>query len=549
MKNLGVKFFTKFLAPLVVSVFRVAKNVSNPYVRVIAAILLLAPLTASTITTDTGKSFFSPQPMSAMLAPQTAMFEEFARRTDTDNERFFFSVTPFYTKSNAAKNLRRYFFPGGKDELLIKGSEAGAGADVSGTWLQIMGNNPVDPYGRGDEVGLLYNDIQSKISVNPVYENLGANLNFYKNLSNKVFIAAEIAVVQSKVTHGFTEYGVQNQGMRLATTRLVFNDYTLAPIREEPESRIYSLNATEAFTNPFRNYGKLATNSIKKTDVSDLAVKLGLHLGSGTLFAKIIVPTSQKPTAVYMFEPMAGNNSHLGLGFGGSLGLEKNLTNVTLRLSSGGEYVYLFENTQLRTFDLTNGAWSRYLLMRDIGQRNSVPGANYLTLSTNVTPGHTVNWQANGGMQWKKLSLNIGYNFFFAQDESLSLSSANISNKFNIATGQLLDGGGGVAQAGMSNRFFPTATIVDAAGTYPGGAGANAGVAMADVSAITASNIQLQSAQQPAKLVSQLGISAGVEDMCCGLPVSFNLGYSYNIDHNRTALEGWSMWAQLGLKV
>lgn len=561
-------------------------------------VLACVPTIASAITTQNGKSFFSPQPVSAMLAPQTGMFEDFCRGSrrcfrlrsasydgqdasphhERDDEKmdqenplalrseasrrvsereknddgFFFAATPFFSRSNAGKSLRRYFFPEGKDELVINGSDVAEIPDISGTWLQIMGQDPAV-----GGVGLLFNDFHSKISVNPVYENLGSNFNFYKSFGEHFFVAAELAVLQSKVTHGFAEFDVRNQTDRETTDRINFGGGAGARVRREPESRLYSLNATEAFTNPFWNYGKLATNSIKKEGINDLACKIGLQFKLGSLFVKAVLPTSQKPTAVYMFEPLTGNGSHFGLGFGGTLALEKELTDVTLHLRNGAEYVYLFENTQRRTFDLTNGAWSRYLLMRELNHSNSSPGVNYLTLSSKVTPGHTVNWQTQVGVQLKKLTLNLGYDFYFAQEESVRLSDGNFATQFNVADEQITNQ---ATIAGVANQnipininFIPSATIRDHAGNSAFAVNAvvipTARIDAAVAGAMSASNIQIQTAQQPAKLVSQLGISASFEDVRCGLPLMLSTGYSYNFDHNKTALEGWHMWLQVGLKI
>ena len=508
-------------------------------------LLFLIPMTARATTTTDGKSFFSPQPISTMLAPQTAMFEEFARRHSDGDDRFFLSATPFYTRSNAGKNLRRLFFPGSKDELVIAGSQVPAGTDydVSGTWLQIMGNN-VDIIAN-DQTGIFYNNFQSKISINPFYENLGANFNFYKKLSKYFFITGEVAIVQSKIFHCFGEYNIQNQTTRQITQELIYQDATPSNIRQEPQSRLYSLNATEAFTNPFWQYGKLSTTPLTKEGVSDLALKAGLQFEQGSVFMKMIIPTSQKPTAIYMFEPLTGNGSHIGLGFGGALTVAQEYGDILLSIYNRADYVYLFSNTQLRTFDLTNGSWSRYLLMRELGNVNSDPGVNYLTLSTQVTPGNTLNWQTNIGLQFNKIGLNFGYDFSFANEEHLKLNDNNSTKQFNIASEQLDKG----SLQGVINTFINSATISSPAGILLPRVIATRIIAQADATELTGENINLQSAQQPAKLVSQLNVSIEIEKIWKNLPTTVKAGGSYNIDHNKTSLEGWAIWLQVALKV
>ncbi len=527
---------------------------ARPHAFKVALLLLALPLAGHAITTDSGKSFFSPQPISTTLAPQTSMLEEFARKHGGD-ERFFFSATPFYSKSQAAQNLRRYFLPEGKDELVIAGSDVPAGTnyDVSGTWLKIMGSDVPAALG----LGLLFNNFQSKITVNPVYENLGVNLNFYKNIGTRLFVAAECAVLQSKVTHGFAEYDVHNETTRAVTRDLAYQAAG-GESRFEPESRIYSLNATEAFTNPLWQYGKLAVNPLKQNGISDLGVKAGLRLDLGSLFVKIILPTSQKPTAQYMFEPLTGNGSHLGLGLGGLLELEKELSHATVKFFNMAEYVYLLENTQLRTFDLNNnGPWSRYLIMRELNHKNSTPGVNYLTLNTHVTPGHTFNWQSRLGVKVHKISLNAGYNFSFVDQEALSLSGNNFATQFNIADEQLTDAATDlalvlIADTTISEAFLPNSTIQSPAGNSAGarnGAAIPARIDYIAAGPINASNINIQSAQQPAKLLSQLSLAVGFDEMTNDLPIGVNVGYSYSFDHNKTALAGWAMWLSVGLKV
>jgi hypothetical protein len=504
-------------------------------------LLLLLPLSAHA---DVSKSFFSPQPISTTLAPQTAMFEEFARRADERPELFFFAVTPFFTRSQSGQSLRRSFLPGGKDEVVIKGSEAPGDADISGTWLQIMGRN-----GGGLLHGLMYNDFQSKLSIDPMYENLGVNLNFYKNLTDRIFLTGEVAFVQNKVTHGLRETEVMNETTRQATRQFLLNAHAGALIRAEPVSLQYSLNGVEALSNPLLRYGKLSVDPLKKEGLSDAAFKIGFDVSPGVVFAKIVIPTSQKPTAAYMFEPMTGNGGHLALGVGGSVLLKTAVARTAVEFSGAAEYLYLCENSQRRTFDLINGSWSRYLLMRDVGGLNTVPGVNYLTLQTNVTPGHTLSWNTRASIMFKKIGLHLGYNFYFAQAESLNLSPDNFKQPFNIASAQLINGAVGGFAVGISDSFLPDATIQNDAGSEAGIALADPGVLAANVSPMSGERILLQSAAQQAKLVSQVGISCGGDHVVGGVPLTCKIGYSYTFDHNKTALAGWAAWAQMGFKV
>jgi hypothetical protein len=540
--------------------------------RALAHSLLLILFTSTTgqcqVTTDNGKSYFAPQPIGVMLAPQTSQFEQFCRE-NKDEQRFFIAATPFFSRSNAGKELRRMFLPDGKDELVIAGSEAAnaADADVSGTWLKIMGNDPVS---ADNKVGLLYNNFQSKISVDPLYEQMGTQFNFYTPIAERFFISVDGAFVQSKVMHKLTEVDVQNMTDRVTTNKFLFIanntaiDQTIE--RREPVSSLYSLNATEAFSNQNLLYGKLSTTPLKTEGLSDVNLKAGINFEHGSLFARMQLPTSKKSTAQYMFEPMTGSGSHWGFGLGGNLKLEAGLPSLgaTLQLHNSVDYLYMLENTQRRTFDLAdNGSWSRYLLMRDIGGTNSTPGVNYLTLPATVTPGHTVNWQTRAGLKINKAIINLGYSFYFAEQEKIRVADNAISNKFNIASEQLVDLGAAVVGDNfvLNDRFFPTATIDKKAGNLvravnptPGTdrsplVDATDGEVLTSDRAISVKNLNLQSATQPAKLVSQVSLSVGTEQAWQGMPVSLTAGYSYNLDHNKTALGGWQMWLQCGLAI
>lgn len=126
------------------------------------------------------------------------------------------------------------------------------------------------------------------------------------------------------------------------------------------------------------SYNKISWCPLKRTDLAEIIVRLGRNLIANdrtflSVFARASFQTGNKPRPEYLFAPVVGNGQffELGLGTQGQWRLTHldNPTDVTLLWD--GSFEHLFQNKQLRTFDLCQqGRLSRYLLLKRINLSN-----------------------------------------------------------------------------------------------------------------------------------------------------------------------------------
>ncbi len=120
-------------------------------------------------------------------------------------------------------------------------------------------------------------------------------------------------------------------------------------------------NMTEALNQPEWQFGKISPFAQHKAGVADIELKIGyewiqqepFHLES---YLGILIPTGNKPSGEFLFEPIVGQGHHWGMLFGNATGIE-NLERprkrpAHLRIEYAGHTQYLFRNTQCRSLDL-----------------------------------------------------------------------------------------------------------------------------------------------------------------------------------------------------
>ncbi len=446
-------------------------------------------------------------------------------------------ITPFYIKSFNGADLRHYFFPAGKDALVIQGSTAGNAPDISGTWLKIVGTGVADQ-------ALISNNFQSNFRINPTYEYLGTNLYAHKQIGNfslgHLWGEISLPVAQLTVKHGMSENGVGGNVNQIesivtfqdAVGRNYFDNATL----------LYSVDAATALSQSTRQYQKLSKNPIKQIGLGDTTLRLGLTKKEFQLFARLVLPTSKAPTNEFMFEPQLGNGSHVGLGIGGAWDHSTQLAHIdsTLDVHAQIDGTYLLSNSQMRTFDITSyGAFSRYLVFRAFqdgaGRHPWYPGVNVLTKKTTVSPTGELTAHLNGAITRGNFRFGLSYGFYGAPQENLS-----INDSFSTSYGVAHMIGDGAAHNNISFHNNPRIST-------------HGDVAAAAVPApnkiISTADLDLKSATQPAKATSQFALSCGLQKKLAGDDFGINLASGVTINHTNASLAAWLIALQLTLKL
>ena len=518
----------------------------------------------------TGRSYFQPRlPWSdhaLMLADRKLWVEE----KTASRSHFSFESTAMYEASTSDKDFARYFLPGGKNNLIVQGANVAAGGpapDISATWLQIVGDNVGAPVLVGgpnvvfnndlDNAQLWFNNYSSVISLKPRFERTSATVQLRCN--HKIgcvpwMLAVGLPVAQMRQRMGLSETDVQHQvATRGAVSPLIARSRAgLAAANiglKELMLPQYSLSALEAFSNPNKRYGKINHSVLSATGLGDLSIDFSLDPCSFlTLGVRGEVPTSQKGTAEYLFEPLVGSNGHGTIAAYATV--YKQLfehNDFIFAARAHGQYQAQLPSNELRTCDLlAAGPWSRYLLLLDVDNdpSNGQSGVNFLTRSVRVSSLQNMTLDISADACYKAFSASIGYGICAREQEKLTLRGALPNNLF--IAGQLapVDGAGFAPQvvyAGQKNVSINQ--HINIAQNNLGEPGAS------PILALTNADIDLKSASMPQYLSQKIMATVGYTGRVFKQLVSLHAGGSYEVLHYGNSYNVYSLFTALTLKI
>lgn len=141
-------------------------------------------------------------------------------------------------------------------------------------------------------------------------------------------------------------------------------------------------------------------------------------------------PTGNKSSGEYILEPRIGS-AHTGWGAGisGRTTLWQTRNN-NLEFFGEANYRYQLEAWEKRILGikgvLTDSKYchhvlSPYYLLSKVGHYTLIPAANVLTLDADIRPGSQVDAFALFSYKYKKLAVDLGYNFYWKEEEDVSL--------------------------------------------------------------------------------------------------------------------------------
>jgi hypothetical protein len=307
------------------------------------------------------------------------------------HEQHFFSAQGYFQKS-IGHNVNKSFLIGGN--VFNSVNEKGIG-DICPLWFQTIA--PDDG---------MY---KSSITMNPESFTFGALLQAGFGLTDNIYLVLNTAVAQTQNSIAFDEDVVSPHG--------TVAEYSTIEKSLYDEQRLFA---------------KLPAGSLlKKTGVDDIQVKLLYKKEfASTLITPYLmlgVPTGVGTKGVYLFEPLVGSK-HVQLGLG---------TNVYGKLFEGEEsevyfvneikWYYGLQSEETRSLDLVkNGQWSRFMLLVQEDTPAHVEfAANYTTVPVKVTAGNHLHILTSIHSKKNNLSLEFGTQFFYRQQEKLSLAKTN----------------------------------------------------------------------------------------------------------------------------
>jgi hypothetical protein len=373
----------------------------------------------------TDHTFFTMRPHFQATTPEANLALRASQLVRKDRgHKPIIAVAGYMSFSDDDERLARYFMPYGKTSLYV--SEYNNSVDANRV-------NSVDLEARNFNIETNNGTFASQIIFEPEQQVAGLGIIYWQPISvfengNPRFwfqLSAPFEVVRNRV--GMTENIINDGGGAVDAIGL------------DGGPRVDSMSA--AFEQSTWQYGKIIDNCcwLKKSGIADIEFKLGYNATCSERaqtygYLGMVIPTGNKPTGEYLFEPMVGNNGHWGLMFGGhmSFTIWSDCTDVQHRVSV--EYDlntrFLFSNHQVRTFDLYDKSWSRYMEMyANQGQavaaavaqdpRAGTSGINLMTKCVEVYAHFSTMINTALIYQWHHLMLEGGYNAYARQAEEI----------------------------------------------------------------------------------------------------------------------------------
>ncbi|MFA5306835.1 MAG: hypothetical protein WC365_05285 [Candidatus Babeliales bacterium] len=485
----------------------------------------------------TNKTFLMPRAQGVNLPMEHTSFEEefIPRKLESGKFGATFAITPFFQQSTDHNDTADYFLVHNKSTITLKTDSA---ALAAGGTTHISDDIDINYLYHDYNMNYLY-PYQVNVSLDPEQTVYGARMDYYQNLG--VILKNLYLKIDAPIVH------VENDPELLvdhASAHATAN-VTAAQIRDNIEHYLQGSFEQVAETTLNNLQSKLTHAKIAKRSVSgvaDVDVALGykfintekylLGLALGATF-----PTGNKANGEYMFEPIAGNGHHWGIG--GDLygtirawGKIKHNLKFFLRM----KYRYLLENSENRTLGIQNYEWSQYMLLgranapvanipQIVANRSLIPAANITTLRVDVTPGS----QFDGvlGMTYNNggFSFDLGYNLYYKEAESVHLKNHLAAQTYFVA-----------------DRAFNTATVSgNLLNTYIDD-GTASGLWYVDDS-----TLDLSVAETPSQFTNSIYSGLSYTFRKWEVPMLMGIGGKYEFASENSALEQWSIWYKMGV--
>lgn len=492
-----------------------------------------------------GKSFLSLRPH--FEAGTTERFNLDHLLQKDDEKRQSFAIVPFGGISTNAQNLADYFLPTHNNCLIIGEDNAVSSRDINANYLGIISVPLLNK--TGTEILNLIEEMTylSNLSLCPKIKEFGIGALYRYQIPDICWFDISTAVIH--VRH------------ELNPCEQILNNGGTGPNGFGYPNLASSMNCA--------TFGKITNYAPTETGFPQVELRVGktsYHKGRIlTGFIGVDIPKGNKPCQRYMFEPIVGNNKHVGLFLGIQGTQNLNATELTrLSLSCDLLLRYLCPNTQLRSFDLKFRPWSRYMWIWKNNDAFGNPNAatnvtealnridyliNYSTLCVNVSPNIHFDAQVNLTINKNNWHAELGYHFYASQKENLSFESCFTDNLGISAIAHYLQRWATNATTPVTRSFNPIdgSTFAAQPDVVDYDYNAAEGIYNTQYCTITRCDLDLESAATPTQMIHTLYGSLGYT-LQQNNPVIFSLGTSYDFSANNHAPNQWLIWLQLGIR-
>lgn len=509
-------------------------------------------------------SFFSvPVPFQPASVERLTMRQEHFYEKDRTEKWRDISVTFFAGHSTDSDKLARYFLPFDKTSLVAGGLGSSAvqdgSADVIAHYFNVLNGLPRSAAsGTENDIFPVINTwtFQSNLAFKPTHQYMGLGFLFHQHLSHDLdrgwWLNLALPIMGVKNTMGMRENVI------VPPSNCSCGKNKLPSFFSDTENA--KSNMTEGFASYKFKFGRIDAQEEKKTKwgVADFEAGLGYtfvreheyHLHG---YAGILLPTGNTPGAEYVFEKVIGHNGHFGYffnAFGGIKTWEHDDNFLAIELN--GALTFFADKIQVRSIDPYGKPWGRYIWAYPNGAPTTqlLPGIDFFTQAVNVSHGMIGDFNVAAVYDTGHFQGELGYHVYARDKERVSLAREC----------QCLPGLGAIWYS--NNNFLKTG---DERVSRNGATINNYSIAMNDVKEFKATStpdeqrrndafkvvrtdmLDLESAAHPAILVNTIYASLGYAWPHVLYPVSINAAGAYEFGRGNAVMDGWRVWAKLGL--
>lgn len=449
--------------------------------------LVIAGLVVSTQSaraTETNKTFMATRPVLSLPLEQTTWKERTSAKIG-DLFGAHLQVTGFYGESMKPANPGKYFGAGATDTMTLVCNSAADHVDAS----RFLVGDPVAYIGT--------------LKLAPKSISYGADFAYYQDLGkilNGLYLKVNLPVACVENDPKMT-LNVADAAAKTAIETLLNTGVTYGKIHGKQKA-----------TGPANIDAMLGYKFLNK-EAYHMAINLG-----------VTIPTGNDPKAVYVFEPLYGSK-HWGLGGGldGQARIWGDLDH-NIKLNFAANFRYMFQAAEKRILGLNDGTananhanMAQYSIISTAAGATPVPGVNLLTKNVNVTPGSQLDGIIGLGYNKGGFSLDLGYNVFFKEAESVKKKDA-------------------------------WTDIVGSMALHAHGAAlGNAAAILVASTAITEAMIKTENAATPSQFTNSIYGGVGYAFKDWEYPFMVGVGGKYEFASKNSALDGWQAWVKAGL--
>jgi len=343
-------------------------------------------------------------------------------RSDMKSHYGCLAITPEYTRSFDSDKITQSLFGWwlqGCNKINITGSTVAERneKDLLADWFYLDGG------------------YKGSITFEPVIQNFNADISMYWGMdawAKGLYFRVHAPITWTKWDLGAC-FKTTDEGA-LVNTR---NGNTYTSLNNSEKffcQKDVQLTTTNTIIHPLtsaRFCGCSCDDAKTKTRLSDIQADFGwdflseptYHLGA---YVRGVVPTGNRPTGRYLFEPIIGNGHHweLGGGIQGSAVLWQNETKDRLiNFTIDAHVTHLFDALQHRVFDLKNMPLSRYMNAFRSNEPELMPVANLTATTINSSFAAQGEIVAMFDATFGNWSADLGYNFWARSCEKIECST------------------------------------------------------------------------------------------------------------------------------